>query len=170
MGFPPPSSSLSWNHALEGEQKSSIPSSLDVSGKTLEYSHYKRPKQLTMCQSCGSGSGAFLTLDRGWVKNISESLETIFWDKYLNSFMRIQESFWPWIRDPRWKKIQIRYKHPESTTLPVAPKTINVPQPRLDDADHWPVLRIRIHMFLGLPDPDPLVRGMDPDPSIIMQK
>ncbi len=40
-----------------------------------------------------------------------------------------------------------------------------------------PVLRIRIHrihMFLGLPDPDPLVRGMipdpDQDPSIIMQK
>jgi len=40
------------------------------------------------------------------------------------------------------------------------------------------VLRIhRIHMFLSLPDPDPLVRGMDPDPdpaldpdpSIIMQ-
>jgi hypothetical protein len=44
-----------------------------------------------------------------------------------------------------------------------------------------PLFRIRIwihriHMFLGLPDPDPLVRGMDPDPaldpdpSIIMQK
>jgi hypothetical protein len=44
-----------------------------------------------------------------------------------------------------------------------------------------PVLRIRIHrihVFLGLPDPDPLVRAMypdpdfavDPDPSIIMQK
>jgi hypothetical protein len=34
------------------------------------------------------------------------------------------------------------------------------------------VLRIRIHMFLGLPDPDSLVRCMDPDPdpSIIMQK
>ncbi len=42
------------------------------------------------------------------------------------------------------------------------------------------MLRIRIHrihMFLGLPDPDPLVRcmnpdpapGPDPDPSIIMQ-
>jgi hypothetical protein len=31
------------------------------------------------------------------------------------------------------------------------------------------VLRIRKHMFLGLldPDPDPLVRSMDPDPSII---
>jgi hypothetical protein len=34
------------------------------------------------------------------------------------------------------------------------------------------VLRIRIHMFMGLPDPDPLVRGtdLDPDPSIIKQK
>ena len=24
----------------------------------------------------------------------------------------------------------------------------------------------RIHMFLGIPDPDPLVRGMDPDPAL----
>ncbi len=37
-------------------------------------------------------------------------------------------------------------------------------------------IRIRIHVFFGLPDPDPLVRGMNPDPapdtdpSIIMQK
>jgi hypothetical protein len=35
-------------------------------------------------------------------------------------------------------------------------------------------IRIWIHMFLDLLDPDPLVRGMDPDPdldpSIIMQK
>ncbi len=34
------------------------------------------------------------------------------------------------------------------------------------------VLRIRIHrihVLLGLLDPDPLVRGMDPDPSIIKQ-
>jgi hypothetical protein len=32
----------------------------------------------------------------------------------------------------------------------------------------YAVLRIRIyriHVFLGLPDPDPLVRGMDPDPA-----
>jgi hypothetical protein len=32
-----------------------------------------------------------------------------------------------------------------------------------------PVLRIRIRrlcMFLGLQDPDPLIRGTDPDPSI----
>jgi hypothetical protein len=27
------------------------------------------------------------------------------------------------------------------------------------------VLWIRIHVFLGLPDPDPLVRGMDPVPD-----
>ncbi len=34
------------------------------------------------------------------------------------------------------------------------------------------VLRIRIHMFLGLlgPDSDPLLRGMNPDPSITKQK
>ncbi len=33
----------------------------------------------------------------------------------------------------------------------------------------WIRIRIRIHrihMFLGHPVPDPLVRGMDPDPSI----
>jgi hypothetical protein len=32
----------------------------------------------------------------------------------------------------------------------------------------FPVLRIRIHMFLVLPDPDPLVGVMDPDPSITL--
>jgi hypothetical protein len=34
------------------------------------------------------------------------------------------------------------------------------------------VLRIRIlmHLFLDLPDPDPLVRGTDPDPSLVKQK
>jgi hypothetical protein len=31
------------------------------------------------------------------------------------------------------------------------------------------VLRIRICMFLGLADPDPIIRGTDPDPSIIKQ-
>jgi hypothetical protein len=58
----------------------------------------------------------------------------------------------------------------------------NEPDPlTLNRQDPKPVFRIRIHrihMFLGLPDPDPLVRGMnpdtdpalDPDPSIIMQK
>jgi hypothetical protein len=37
-------------------------------------------------------------------------------------------------------------------------------------AQFFPVFRIRIHMFLGPPDPDPFVRGMDPDPFVIMQK
>ncbi len=32
------------------------------------------------------------------------------------------------------------------------------------------MVRFRIRRFLGLPDPDPLVRGTDPDPSIIKQK
>ncbi len=34
----------------------------------------------------------------------------------------------------------------------------------------FPIRIHRIHMFLGLPDPDPFVRGMDPDPdpSVIM--
>ncbi len=27
------------------------------------------------------------------------------------------------------------------------------------------LIRIRIHMFFGLRDPDPLVRGMDPEPN-----
>ncbi len=40
------------------------------------------------------------------------------------------------------------------------------------DPDPWASwIRIRrIHMFLGLLDPDPLVRGTDADPSIIRQK
>ena len=33
------------------------------------------------------------------------------------------------------------------------------------DSDPNPDRIHRIHMFLGLPDPDPLVRGMDPDPD-----
>jgi hypothetical protein len=28
----------------------------------------------------------------------------------------------------------------------------------------------RIHMFLGLPDPDPFVRGVDPDPDPFISK
>ncbi len=31
-----------------------------------------------------------------------------------------------------------------------------------------PVLRIRIRMFLDLPDPDPFVRGTDPDPWFLL--
>ncbi len=35
-----------------------------------------------------------------------------------------------------------------------------------DPPSHLTVLGIRIRMFLGLPDPGPLVRGMDPDPAL----
>ncbi len=52
------------------------------------------------------GSGTFLS---PWIRDsgltspdhISDSLETIFWFKYLNSLkrMRIRESSFPWIRD-----------------------------------------------------------------------
>jgi hypothetical protein len=56
-----------------------------------------------------------------------------------------------------------------------------VNRPLRQEETFFPVLRIRIrihriHVFFGLPDPDPLVRCMDPDPaldpdpSIIMQK
>ncbi len=47
--------------------------------------------------------------------------------------------------------------------------------PGLGSKRFWAVFQIRIrihpiHMFLGLPDPDPLIRSMDPDPdpSIIL--
>jgi hypothetical protein len=42
----------------------------------------------------------------------------------------------------------------------------------ISSSKNLPVLRIRIcriHMFLGLLDPDPLIRATDPDPSIINQ-
>jgi hypothetical protein len=53
------------------------------------------------------------------------------------------------------------------------PRTLLDPDPNFNLEK--PVLRIRIqiyriHMFLGLLDPDPFVRGMDPHPSIIKQK
>ncbi len=84
--------------------------------------------------------------------HISVSLVNIFGLKYfLNLCCGCGSGIWslfdPWIRDGK------------------------IPMPLA-------VLRIRIrkrihqiHMFLGLqdPDPDPLVRGMDPDPSIIKQ-
>ncbi len=44
--------------------------------------------------------------------------------------------------------------------------------PVTNSAYFFPVFRIRIHrihVFFGLPDPDPAL-DLDPDPSIIMQK
>jgi hypothetical protein len=48
-------------------------------------------------------------------------------------------------------------------------KTITIRSPLVTVVlSFLPVLRIRIHMFLGLldPDPDPSVRGMSPDPDL----
>jgi hypothetical protein len=59
------------------------------------------------------------------------------------------------------------------------PHLLSLRSTESENAVFEPVFRIRIriqihriHMFLGLmgPDPEPLVRGMDPDPSIIKQK
>jgi hypothetical protein len=36
---------------------------------------------------------------------------------------------------------------------------------RKGNTNEIPVLGIRIRMFFGLPDPDPLVRGTDPNPD-----
>jgi hypothetical protein len=54
---------------------------------------------------------------------------------------------------------------------------VPVPVPTFEKLRFRSVFRIRIrihriHMFLGILDPDPLVRGMDPDPdpSIVVQK
>ncbi len=57
-------------------------------------------------------------------------------------------------------------------------KRLRGPYARLSSLSSQAVfrIRIRIHVFFGLSDPDLLVRGMDPaldpdpDPSIIMQK
>ncbi len=56
-------------------------------------------------------------------------------------------------------------------TLPQFTQAPDVTQERFSSVLR---IRIRIHMFLGIQDPDPLVRGMyldpDPDPFFIMQK
>jgi hypothetical protein len=65
------------------------------------------------------------------------------------------------------------------TTKGVSKQYLFDPYPNPSRNIYPPVLRIRIririhqiHMFLGLLDPDPLVRGIDPDPDscIIKQK
>ncbi len=81
---------------------------------------------------------------------------------------------------------EVDFSLPPLATLYLNANRLTVPEvqkltswfPGLQTLHMKAVLRIRIHMFLGLPDPDPLVKGMDPDPaldsdpepSIIMQK
>jgi hypothetical protein len=57
--------------------------------------------------------------------------------------------------------------------IPMMPLQIKIKKALLEIFQ--PVLRIqirirRIRIFLGLLDPDPFVRGVDPDPSIIKQQ
>jgi hypothetical protein len=59
----------------------------------------------------------------------------------------------------------LHYLHTEKHLMHGDLKSANV----LIAGDFQAVFRIRIyliHMFLGLPDPDPLVRGMDPYPAL----
>jgi hypothetical protein len=46
-------------------------------------------------------------------------------------------------------------------------KRLRGPYARLSSISSQAVFRIQqIHVYFGLPDPDPLVRGMDPDPAL----
>ncbi len=88
-----------------------------------------------------------------------------------------QKSIFGWHLESHWRKEQ----YPQSSVwIRLIRGSGCVSKPHISGA-LWAVFRIRIwirihriHMFLGLPDPDPLVRGIDPDPaldpSIIMQK
>jgi hypothetical protein len=65
-----------------------------------------------------------------------------------------------------------RYRYVGTTTAAeskISKETIAVPQARGMNWHHWILLQcwgpIRIRMFLGLPDPDPLLRGTGTDPS-----
>ncbi len=89
-------------------------------------------------------------------------------------------------RVPGWESIPRHLQSFTNTDSELSTDTIQVADPAnsmhtvliLPDQDHMAgksVLRLRIyriHMLLSLPDPDPLVRGMDPDPdpSFIIQK
>jgi hypothetical protein len=71
-----------------------------------------------------------------------------------------------WVILPSWIRIQPTNIQCGSGSSTLTPCPLVHGSDGCDEGE--PVLRI--HMFLGHPDPDPLVRGMDPDPSIIMQK
>jgi hypothetical protein len=57
-----------------------------------------------------------------------------------------------------------------SQAVTIVFKETHAPRLFIGVGPYQAVLRIRIHMFLGLLDPDPLVRGMDPNLSIIKRK
>jgi hypothetical protein len=56
-------------------------------------------------------------------------------------------------------KVLFRHDNADDALVNLSMNPINIVQ-------NFLVFRIhRIHVFFGLPDPDPLVRGMDPDPD-----
>ncbi len=114
------------------------------------------------------------------MKSILSSLRNIY------IFMRHKHTFififlysgvlltWWW-----WQRLAVSWAWAGAGSTPAAPlarqciyNTTQVKLCRNCYETHLSInqcFRIRIHriqMFLGLPDPDPLVRGMDPDPAL----
>jgi hypothetical protein len=80
----------------------------------------------------------------------------------IENFLGLDSDLTAWIRFRIHQKTRIRNTGNDSLIGPI----------RIPYSQSQPALWIRIRMFLGLPDPDPLVRGTepDPDPSINKQK
>ncbi len=73
-----------------------------------------------------------------------------------------------WVQPNHTRCHTLERNYPELILLCQRPDRTNTQPPR--ELTHIPtlwqtVVGNRIRMFLGLPDPDPLVRGMDPDPD-----
>ncbi len=102
----------------------------------------------------------------------------ISWDYHCNVFVvaRKKERRETWAA-PRMRSTMSRKSMFAFAQRPLPPIPSWTPAIEVGNKYFWPVLRIRIHririqrihMFFGLPESDPLVRGMDPDPSFIMQ-
>ncbi len=97
-----------------------------------------------------------------------------FWS--LKPRIRMVFSLKCWIRI-RMKWMRIRNPSPDTAapsrgTSPPArrsgPRPSKYEDQKSNPSIFNPVLGIRIRMFLGLPDQDPLVRGMDPDPAPVL--
>jgi hypothetical protein len=71
------------------------------------------------------------------------------------------------MQDPDLKLTSKSDPKPEPKIIIPNPQHLIFVLVSVHNAHYVPVLRIRIHMILALldPDPDPLVRGMDPDPD-----
>ncbi len=111
-------------------------------------------------------------LSKNWKKRYTKKISAVFFN-YIFLVIKIGSgsvfgSGVTWIAGS-WSLLSVlRYKElkKENETLKAELESLETGREELQA-----VLRIRIHMFLGLLDPDPLVRGMDPDPdpSVIKQ-